>query len=95
METVSIPLCCITISHSAIYECLLYLYEMAGSSLFHMFKHKPTNSVEQNPLEADSHVADQEIHCPLWNLMIHYCVHNSVPWDHVLKHLHPSHTLTP
>jgi len=38
------------------------------------------NSMEHNPFwEADSHSDGQEIPHPLWNLKVHYCVHNSLP----------------
>jgi hypothetical protein len=39
-----------------------------------------TNSVEQSPfLEANSHLASQEIPLFLWNLKFHYHVHNILP----------------
>jgi len=36
------------------------------------------NSMEQSPLEANSHSAGWESSCLLWNLKIHYCVHQSL-----------------
>jgi hypothetical protein len=36
--------------------------------------------MEHSPSEeANSHLAGEEIPCFLWNLNVHYCVHNSLP----------------
>jgi len=40
-----------------------------------------SNSMEHNPSwEANSYSASQEIHCPLRNPKVHYCVHKGLLW---------------
>jgi len=45
------------------------------------------NSMEQNPWEANSHSANQEILHLLWNMKVYFCVHKS--------QMHPVHTIPP
>jgi len=52
--------------------------------------------MEQNPSwEANSHSAFQELSCLLWNLKVHYHVHNSLPLILTLSQMHPFHTFQP
>jgi hypothetical protein len=52
-----------------------------------------TNSMEQSPFwEANSHSPSP---CLLWNLKVHYCVHNSLPVVPILSQMHLVHTLFP
>jgi len=52
-----------------------------------------TNSMEKNPSsEANSHSACQEIPCLLWNLEVHYRVHNSPPLVPIMCQMYPVHT---
>jgi hypothetical protein len=39
----------------------------------YVLPHKLSNSMEQSPWEANSHLASQEIPCLLWNLKVYYC----------------------
>jgi len=43
----------------------------------HGYGEEMNSMVQGSHLEAQSHLAGQETHCPLWNMMIHSCVHNS------------------
>jgi len=52
--------------------------------------------MKQSPSwEANSHSASQEILHLLWNLKVHYCVHNSLPLFPILSQMHSVHTLPP
>jgi hypothetical protein len=42
-----------------------------------------------------SHSASQETPCLLWNLEVHYCVHNSLPLVHILSQMNSVSNLTP
>jgi len=61
-----------------------------------MTKPNPTNSMEQGPSwEAISHTASQEITHLLWNSMVHYPLHNSLPLVPILSQVHPVHSFPP
>jgi hypothetical protein len=55
-----------------------------------------TNSMEHSPSsEANSHSASQESLCLVWNLKVHYSVHNGLPPVFILNQVHPVHIFPP
>jgi hypothetical protein len=49
---------------------------------------RPTNTMEQSSVEADSRSACHEI-CLLWKQNFHYRIHNSPLLDLILRHINP------
>ena len=55
-----------------------------------------TNSMQQSPSgEDDRSSVSQEIPCILWNLRLHYCVHDSLPPFPILSQINLFHARSP
>jgi len=46
-------------------------------------------------LVVNSYLVDQEVYCVLQNQKVQYCVHMSLPLDHIMNHINAVKTFMP